>query len=280
VMHKDAMSTCTLNETGLREDPLFRNQEIVSGSLPDPATYRALAAMGYDPLVEKTFTSDHAELVQWTNFFGERLNQRGIFRYFLGSGFQPSFAAATVVGPQWLRFSSSMPRLLCQAAVKVSTNECRHYVIQTAFEELGMRREDEIHCNLFRDCVRAAGVMETESDRVDPVLDRLYDNLRRSRSQSFILGLLLGLEMPATENIETVFRSLAHNADVANRMAGTLFFRLHRLIEAEHVRLTISNFLRFCQTDAHKRQFIRGFDAGISFWSDFWRQAEELIQPT
>lgn len=278
-MRKDAIPTAASNGVGLGGDTLFRNPTISDGFLPDEATYRDLASMGYDAVVEKTFTSDHAELVQWTEFFGERLNQKGIFRYFLGPDFQPSFAAAMVVGPQWLRFSACMPRVLCQAAAQVDTNECRHYVIQTAFEELGMRREDEIHCNLFRDCVRMAGVVETESARIDPLLDGLYATLKRSRSQSFVLGLLLGLEMPAAENIETVFRSLAHNAHIAKQMDETLFFRLHRLIEPEHVRLTISNFLRFCQNDGQKRQFTRGFDAGIAFWSEFWKQAEEQIQP-
>ncbi len=256
---------------------MFANPIIRDGFLPDDATYRGLASMGYDAVVEKVFTSDHEALIRWTAFFGERLNQKTIFGYFLGPDFRPSFATASVVGPQWLRFSACMPRVLCQAAARVDSNECRHYVIQTAFEELGMRREDEIHCNLFRDCVRATGVSETESDRIDPLLERLYAEVKESKSQSFVLGFLLGLEMPAQENIESVFRSLAHNAHLAQQLNETLFFRLHRLIEPEHVRLTLSNFLRFCQTDGQKREFTEGFDVGIAFWNEFWKQAEERI---
>ncbi len=68
-----------LQTRGTRGHPLFRNQKIGCGLLPGDATYRDLAAMGSDPLVEKTFTSDPEELLRWANFFGARLSQKGIF---------------------------------------------------------------------------------------------------------------------------------------------------------------------------------------------------------
>ena len=47
----------------------------------------------------------------------------------------------------------------------VSTNEKRHYVIQTAFEELGMRDAREIHPDIWQ-VVKTAGVTDRDRERV------------------------------------------------------------------------------------------------------------------
>jgi hypothetical protein len=176
-----------------------------------------------------------------------------------------------------------MPWFLCQAAAMVSTNEKRHYVIQTAFEELGMRDAREIHPDMFWDAAKAVGIAEEERAAIhrEPapaaVLASLRAMLLSYKTDEEVLGILLGLEIPARENIETVFSSLAHSRDARATLDAHKFFVLHRQIEIEHVRLTVSNFLRFCTEDAQKERFIRGFDDGLAFWRSFWGSASDEV---
>lgn len=238
--------------------------------------------LGYNGTLEKIFTANHPEVNRWTAFFHSRVEKERIFQDFESK--QPrSMERARVVGVQWRRFSDFMPWFLCQAATLVSSNEKRHYVIQTAFEELGMRDVDEIHPHLFWNAAQVAGVTDMDLERlssafsIGATLYFLEHELMASRSDAKVLGMLLGLEIPAIENIETTFTSLAHSENLVSSLAKTKFFSIHRQVEIEHVRLTISNFLRFCITDETRQQFVQGFDAGIEFWKQFWSSVSHLI---
>jgi hypothetical protein len=165
----------------------------------------------------------------------------------------------------------------------VSTNEKRHYVIQTAFEELGMRRADKIHPELFWSTVELSGATKddlmriTSNGRVGSALQTLKKGLLSYKSDASVLGILLGLEIPAVENIETIYNALAYSNDLKNQLDSSEFFILHRQIEIEHVRLTVSNFLRFCPDENSRKIFIDGFDDGIEFWSRFWTDVSLAI---
>ena len=236
----------------------------------------------YVGIQEEQFTADNHEVVRWTEFFHSRVKAKKIFEDFEES--QPSSASrARVVGVYWQRFSAFMPWFLCEAAARVSTNEKRHYVIQTAFEELGMRNVREIHPEMFWSTAKQAGVLEADRSRLVriesgiEVLRGLKAAILSASDDETIMGLLLGLEIPAEENIETVFRSLAHTEEKKQLLEVSKFFQLHRQIEIEHVRLTVSNFLRFCQTEEEQKRFISGFDQGVSFWAHFWADVATAI---
>lgn len=237
---------------------------------------------GYNGTIEAVYTTRHPELRRWTRHFEAFVVERGIFPAF-EAACPRSPERAAVVGALWYRFSSFMPWFLCQAAAMVSTNEKRHYVIQTAFEELGMRDVREIHCEMFWQAALMAGV--TAEDRAAVLADgpaaKALEALRAAllsyRTDEEVLGVLLGLEIPARENIETVFRSLAHNEKTGKMLDGHKFFRLHRQIEIEHVRLTVANFARYCGSEEQKRRFQSGFSEGITFWERFWSTASALV---
>ena len=142
-----------------------------------------------------------------------------------------------------------------------------------------MRDVNEIHPEMFWQSAELVGITLEDRERIGKcsnireVLSFLKASLLESESDTEVMGLLLGLEMPAVENIETVFSSLEYKDDLVKDLACHVFFRLHRVIENEHVRLTVSNFLRFCNHSRQKQEFIRGFDKGIEFWSKFWSEA-------
>lgn len=238
----------------------------------------------YKGIKETIYFASNPEVIRWTGFFSNRCREKGIFQTFSDRNSKKSKALAEIVGISWHEFSEFMPWLLCQAAAKVSTNEKRHYVIQSAFEELGMRSADEIHPNMFWELVQSIGVSNEKrfalrsSRKIRTTLEFLKDKLFAYSTDCEILGLLLGLEIPATENIECVFSSLAHTKNIEIYLGKHKFFTLHRTIETEHVRLTVSNFLRFCSDESSKRRFLTGFDDGVSFWEQFWGSVDLLLK--
>src|SRR5262249_52308688 len=117
-----------------------------------------------------------------------------------------------------------------------------------------------------------------EEAAVTALLDRLRGALEAAESDALVLGMLLGFELPAIDNISSVFLSVAHDAEAESKLARTKFFRLHMALEVEHVRLTVANFLRFCPTEREKAEFTAGFTAGIAFWRDYWRVLADLAR--
>lgn len=247
------------------------------------STTEAIQQLGYNSTVEEIYTHEHPEVVANTKQFQQRTTDALIFETYQTHHPKPSFQKAKVVGTQWHRFSSFMPWFLCQAAATVSTNEMRHYVIQTAFEELGMRDVSEIHPDMFWEACLLAGVTPNDRQRLDSeasigqTLEYLKTNILAAHSDAEVMGMLLGLEIPAVENIETVYSALGHDKETLNKLDNGRFFPIHRQVEIEHVRLTVSNFLRFCKSKEAKVNFYDGFDKGIAFWKMFWAAMDGLI---
>lgn len=261
---------------------MARHADILAQNIAHFGAEPGAAAAGYNGIVEQIYTAEHPEITAWTGRFEKRVEDMAIYSRFQAMS-PKSSARAIVVGSLWHRFSAFMPWFLCQAAAMVSSNEKRHYVIQTAFEELGMRDAREIHPDMFWDAARAAGVPEAArvevlaDENAAEVLSRLRRTLLAYTSDEEVLGILLGLEIPARQNIETLFQSLAHTEELAALLTEHKFFRLHREIESEHVRLTVANFLRFCATEEQRTRFVRGFADGLEFWRGFWDSASALI---
>lgn len=239
--------------------------------------------LNYEGVKEVTYTTSHPDVIRWSQVFTDRFQSLRIFERFLEDHPEQSPAKARVVGVHWHNFSDAVPWVLCQLSALLADNHKRHYAIQTAFEELGMRDEAEIHADLFWHTARLAGL--TDEDRVrllaDKGMRKAMEFLRKAvlscKTDSEVLGLLLGLEIPARENIETIFSSLEHRPELAKPLAQTKFFKFHRVIESEHIRLTVANFLRFCKTDREKAEFTHGCDLGLRFWESYWSGMSKLV---
>jgi pyrroloquinoline quinone (PQQ) biosynthesis protein C len=231
---------------------------------------------------ERDFASGSPEVAEWSSYFRRRASAGHLFAGInecLGGGSRKS---AVIVGANWLNFSTWLPSFLTLSAAKVADNLVRHYLIQIAFEELGGRKSDEIHCRLFAEAVAGIGIGEAElasaaGGAQSDIYDDFYEALLRAESTAEVLGLNLGVEIIAEENIETLFALLAYSDTAAETLNESVFFRMHRAIEEEHLRLSISNFLRFCGDDEDKRLFLRGFDKSIDFWRSFWNRNRLII---
>ena len=239
-----------------------------------------LNSINYIPIKESEYTTNHPLVLEWTDVFHKEFLSQKIFEKF-GAIQSSDTVKAELVGYSWHHFSARVAQFLCYASAKVSTNRLRHYVIQIAFEELGMRDVNEIHADMFQQAFIATqfNVQDKMGDFIPKSLSVLNCEMKNFTSDGYILGVLLGFEIPAVENISAVFNSLAFDAPRKSFLEKTKFFQLHQQIETEHIRLNVSNFLRFCDSESDRTQFKIGVTNGIKFWTEIWNEVgEELIR--
>ena len=236
-----------------------------------------------DRVFENIYDKESEEVIQWTLYFTERANIPEIFSEIRKRVSTRKFLHAEIVGTFWHHFSALAPQVMSIASAKVDNNLMRHYIVQIIFEELGTRNHRLIHSDLFLDVIETIGVTTDRRKRlVSKHLPKLPFNdliaiMNEAKSNSEILGILLGLEIDANENIQTIFESLAFNDGATQKIKETPFFKIHRIAEDEHIRIDVANFLRFCSTDDDKEQFTQGFDRSVIFWKNYWNAMATII---
>ncbi len=236
-----------------------------------------------DRVYETIYKEDSPEVVNWTAYFTERANISSIFFEIEKRIAVKNMALAEIVGTFWHHFSSLAPQVMSMAAAKVDSNLMRHYIVQIIYEELGTRNHRLIHPDLFLDAIESVGVTDKKrSDLISNHFNKLgfsYLNqiMSEAKSNSEILGILLGLEIDANENIQTILDSLAYDAKAEEVLISTPFFKIHRIAEDEHIRIDVANFLRFCQTEQEKEEFTDGFDKAVHFWNIYWKCMTQIF---
>ncbi len=236
-----------------------------------------------DRVYETTYCKDSPDVIYWTRYFTKRANIPNIFAEIGKRISTKKFLHAKIVGTFWHHFSALAPQIMSMAAAKVDNNLMRHYIVQIIFEELGTRDYRCIHSDLFLDALEMIGVSySARKILVRKHLTKLgFFNLTQimseAKSNAEVLGILLGLEINANENIQTIFDSLAYDQKSEELLKATPFFKIHRIAEDEHIRLDVANFLRFCKTDHEKDEFIKGFDLAVGFWRIYWNGMASVI---
>ena len=236
-----------------------------------------------DRVYETVYDKDSKEVIEWTQYFSERANIPEIFSEISKRLSTKNYLHAEVVGTFWHHFSALAPQVMSLAAARVDNNLMRHYIVQIIFEELGTRNHRLIHPDLFLDAIESIGISSLRrQELVARHLQKLGFNLLsqvmdEAKSNSEILGVLLGLEIDANENIQTIFDALSFNDEATTKIKDTPFFKIHRIAEDEHIRLDVANFLRFCQTESEKEKFFLGFDKAVNFWTHYWNAMSEII---
>lgn len=236
-----------------------------------------------DRVFENVYDKNSAEVIEWTEKFSKRANIPAIFSEIGKRIATKRFLHTEIVGTFWHHFSALAPQVMSIASAKVDNNLMRHYIVQIIFEELGTRNHRVIHPDLFLDAIESIGVTtERRKYLIGKYLpslgfDSLVSVMTDAKTNSEILGILLGLEIDANENIQTIFDSLSYDNDTEENVKNTTFFKIHRIAEDEHIRIDVANFLRFCQTDKEKEEFVQGFDKAVLFWKNYWDAMAEII---
>ena len=84
------------------------------------------------------------------------------------------------------------------------------------------------------------------------------------------------MEIPANENIETLFHAVKYDIE-ENDLEDTEFFKVHRENEDEHIELNLKSY-QSIQGAEQKEEFLKGFDDAILFWKNFWKEASTQIR--
>lgn len=232
-------------------------------------------------LPEDIYNYDHPDVVYWTKAFGDRAKKSAVLANVEAAiKHGVSRTTAATVGCVWLDFSRHVPKFLTKAVAQTDNPERQHHLIQIAYDELGGRNKKLIHSMLFAEALAAIGIqlppLAPVSD-IGKVLNMLDETLADAVSEEGVIGLLMSFEIIAHENIEMLFQCLCCDDAAPATLSATPFFKIHRQDETEHIRHSVANFLRFCPTEAHRKDFMRSFDNGIEFWQRFWDQTARMI---
>ena len=170
----------------------------------------------------------------------------------------------------WYTFSEFMPWYLSHQASVVSTNQLRFSFIQIAHEELGEGNRLMVHSDKFLEAVLNTG-LDVDKDLSLESINWLKLNL--VPDDDHILGLSLGLEVIANENISTLLNLIGYTTEIKNKLASSFFFATHFINEDQHILINSNNYLRFCENEKNKESFMDGYLTGLEFWEKFWMEA-------
>lgn len=227
---------------------------------------------------ERIHASDsyNTTVEQYTKFFQELARPSEIFGNFRKSVPSKTHEGAKVIGSLWYHLSEAIVDVLCTALAKLENPKIRHFVIQTAYEELGEDSEDKIHTDLLRESLRAAGVTDVDiltwsgAKDVHASIESLYENLNSCISDEEICGVLLGMEIIAYENIANVVDYLDYSDDIGRQVRATEWVRLHNTLEEAHIHRSVSVFVRHVSDFTSRRKFVQKFMQTMEFWNEFW----------
>jgi pyrroloquinoline quinone (PQQ) biosynthesis protein C len=230
---------------------------------------------------EMEYEYDHPEVIFWTKHFMSEAQKRNVFANIKAAlRSKRSLIAAQAMATAWYDFTRYVPTFITKAVAQTEDPERQHHLIQIAYDELGGRNKEFIHSQLFLKAIEAIDVKvepNLSCSSIKEVLQVLDATLVHTHSQSGIIGLLLSFEIIAEENIETLFDGLCYRDECSEILSNTPFFKIHRADETEHIRHSVANFLRFCNTETEREEFKHSFDRGIDYWHRFWDQCARLI---
>ncbi|MCG8424006.1 MAG: iron-containing redox enzyme family protein [Proteobacteria bacterium] len=221
----------------------------------------------------------------YMKFFTELAQPNRLFDSFRDAVPEKTPERAKIVGSLWYHLSEAIVDVLCLALAKLENPRIRHFVVQTAYEELGESSESKIHTDLLRDSLLVADVDENDIlawsgyPDVRDAITSLRDNLDACTSDAEICGVLLGMELIAYENIGNVVDYLSYSDEVARLVAATEWVRLHNTLEEAHIERSVSIFVRYVTSYTARRKFVGKFIQVMHFWERFWASIARAATP-
>jgi hypothetical protein len=169
----------------------------------------------------------------------------------------------------WYEFSKLIPKLLAKLALRTESEYAFSRLISISNEEMGNGNIKSVHSDLFREACLEYSIKTNESINIKSF--EVFKDIQSNKfTDSYILGLHLGLEIIANENVEQLIKTLGQSNN--NKIALTKFFTIHLVNEDEHIEKCVHNYKR-CKTLDQKSEFMEGFNLSISFWIKYWNEA-------
>lgn len=191
-------------------------------------------------------------------------------------------AAHFIVGYRWLQFSEKMPDLLSLMIQNTKQNIDRCRFVTILFEELGCGKAQSVHSSLYKDALKSAGITENRLSVADPSLKlnetAPIENEIRKGQDEIILGISMGLELIAQENIAVLAKAYSVSGRNDLILNSDLFFQIHFQNEIEHIESNLINY-EDLETNDQKTKFKIGVNISLDFWQRFWdNTANSIIQ--
>lgn len=183
-------------------------------------------------------------------------------------------------GIPWLFFSQKIPEVLRLVADYSTDEEFSKNIAHICEDELGFGNPKANHAKLFKDCLIVQGlsdeaiVKSLETNKNRKVLN-LIEDVKTKNNEWFNLGLILGLEIVAYENINTVLSLISLEDKL--RLFNMPYFKIHFVAEDEHINLNIQNYLGLSSSKEKRLLYLEGFNSGIEFWVDFWKPIQRNL---
>lgn len=171
----------------------------------------------------------------------------------------------------WFTFSKAMPSLLSMMAKRLSSIDMKSTFLSILDEEQGSGVNENAHYNLFRNSCLKVGLPCSEVHLNS--LSRLSQIIEETKTDAKILGISLGLEIIANENIEELFRQITrdNNSHYRNLLNGDDFFEIHFENEDEHIEKNLNNYFQYVGLST-ENEYLIGFYNSLQFWKDFWSE--------
>jgi len=169
---------------------------------------------------------------------------------------------------QWHHFSKAVLDLLAICAWRADSDKEKVNIIKNLYSELGLDVPGgKTHPQLLEELIIEATGKAPETKKVSATTENFVNQITKeasSRSSSFSIGLLLGLEQVAYDILEVIKEVLVKSDQP--QLVKHPYITIHEEIEAQHIDCTEENLAN--ATDRLEAKV--GYDFVIEEWREFW----------
>jgi len=194
-----------------------------------------------------------------------------IYRQTLGAATKLDKACVAKFMTQWYAFSSTIPEILCIAAMKASCEAERSNIVANLYSELGLDANGISHPELLKDLiVKATGQIPSYDLVTFETRDFLLQlkSMMLAGSSPYNAGVMLALEAVAF-NILAVLKEILEKAG-SRSMTAHPYITIHEEVEAAHIENTEQNIALYRDQIG---EINNGYAAMLLKWQLFWNDA-------
>lgn len=182
-------------------------------------------------------------------------------------------------GLSWLYFSRKIIDLLEFVASQASLDFMKKNISAILEDEIGLKGE-QAHFEMYEDALKRVYLKETDYSiasqwKSSLAFEQLLNETKSESCEYFNLGLILGLEIPANENIEMSLRIIC-NEEEEQEISKMKYFLVHMVAEDEHINRNVLNYLNLTSM-VQRSQYLKGFRRGVDFWNIYWHKVAEKV---